>query len=68
MRAALEVLERGYRQNDFEIESFESVITSFCSKLREKFLLNKLIYFSFFINQKNSMQENSMQTVFGFLD
>ena len=48
MKAALEVLERGHRQNDLNIENFESVMTDFRSKLREKFPHKQRLLTSFF--------------------
>ena len=48
MKAALEVLERGHRQNDLNIENFEGVMTDFRSKLREKFPHKHRLLTSFF--------------------
>ena len=52
MKAALEVLERGHRQNDLNIENFESVMTDFRSKLREKFPHKQRLLTSFFNKNK----------------
>ena len=48
MKAAIEILERGHRQNDLNIENFESVMTNFRSKLRDKFPHKQRLLTSFF--------------------